>query len=229
MASESGDVITILGFGSLLSERSSRLTFPELTNFRLGRIPNYRRVFGHPASIFFQRNIANMDTLEMSSLSAESGGPGFICAVFEVPNRDMMTNGIPSEAFLEREEEFNIITVPFLENGSKEVVSEGILCTRSTDEEYVRRWGTARLQKNYGAYGVSTIWGWEKDSGLKPCAIYLRHCVLAAESMGPECYASFLDETFLIDRKTTVRQYLEQNPNILTTLPPPELATRYGG
>jgi hypothetical protein len=92
-----------------------------------------------------------MDTLEMSSLSAESGGPGFICAVFEVPNRDMMTNGIPSEAFLEREEEFNIITFPFLENGSKEGLSGGILCTRSTHEEYVQRWGTASLQGNYRA------------------------------------------------------------------------------
>ena len=74
----------------------------------------------------------------MSSLSAESGGPGFICAVFEVPNNDMMTNDIPSKAFLEREEEFNIITFPFLENGSKEGLSGGILWTRSTHEEYVR-------------------------------------------------------------------------------------------
>jgi hypothetical protein len=46
--------IKILGFGSLLSERSSRMTFPKLENFRLGRVPNFRRVFGHPASIFFQ-------------------------------------------------------------------------------------------------------------------------------------------------------------------------------
>lgn len=45
--------ITILGFGSLLSLQSARLTFPTLTNFRLGRIPNHRRVFAHPASIFF--------------------------------------------------------------------------------------------------------------------------------------------------------------------------------
>ena len=35
---------TILGFGSLLSEQSSRLTFPDLENFRLVRVPNYRRL-----------------------------------------------------------------------------------------------------------------------------------------------------------------------------------------
>ena len=64
--------VTILGLGSLLSERSSRSTFPDLINFRLGRVSNkYRRVFGHPASIFFQRELADMTTKEMSSLSAE--------------------------------------------------------------------------------------------------------------------------------------------------------------
>lgn len=30
--------MTIAGFGSLLSERSARSTFPDLTNFRVGRV-----------------------------------------------------------------------------------------------------------------------------------------------------------------------------------------------
>ena len=30
--------VTVLGLGSLLSERSSRVTFPTLENFRLGRV-----------------------------------------------------------------------------------------------------------------------------------------------------------------------------------------------
>ncbi len=66
--SNKDDTITILGFGSLLSQKSSRVTFPTLRNFRLGRVRDHRRVFAHPASIFFQRGIANLDTLEMSSL-----------------------------------------------------------------------------------------------------------------------------------------------------------------
>ena len=133
------DKITLLGFGSLLSERSSRTTFPDLENFRLGRVPNYRRVFGHPAYIFFKRGIANKDTLEMSSLSAEyaEGHPGFICSIFEVPNDDMMADGIPSPAFLEREEEFNIVEVPYFDLGDdtdNDQPKKAILCTSSTDE-----------------------------------------------------------------------------------------------
>ena len=39
--------MTIAGFGSLLSERSARTTFPALRNFRLGRVRGFRRVFAH--------------------------------------------------------------------------------------------------------------------------------------------------------------------------------------
>ncbi|KAH8044938.1 hypothetical protein JL720_16882 [Aureococcus anophagefferens] len=58
---------TILGFGSLLSEQSARLTFPDLDEFRLVRVRGYRRVFGHAASIFFERGIADAATKEFSS------------------------------------------------------------------------------------------------------------------------------------------------------------------
>ena len=229
------DTITILGFGSLLSEKSSRLTFPDLTNFRLARVPHYRRVFAHPASIFFQRQIADLRTLQMSSLSVEyvgEGYPGFIASVFEVPNRDMMEDGVPSPAFLEREEEFDIVEVPYVplnqkQNQSTHNNNKGLICARSTDQAYLQRWGSERFDRHFRQYGVDTIWGWEKDSGLRPCAVYLRHCYLAAESMG--CLDSFLDETFLVDRTTTIRTYLKEHPYVLEQLPPEELRGRYSG
>ncbi|KAG7346390.1 hypothetical protein IV203_005458 [Nitzschia inconspicua] len=226
-------MITILGLGSLLSERSSRMTFPELQNFRLGRVPNYRRVFGHPASIFFQRGIANLETKEISSLSAEPcpGHAGFVCSVFEVPNSDMMSeNGVPSLAFLEREEEFNILPdVVYHGLDSPDATGTGILCTSSDDDTYLSRWGKDHFQKQYGQYGVDTIWGWKRDSGLRPCAVYLRHCYLAAKSMGEVCFSSFLDETYLVDRETILRDYIASNPKVLEVQPPPELVGRYSG
>lgn len=223
--------ITILGFGSLLSERSSRMTFPELTNFRLGRVPNYRRVFGHATSIFFKRQIANQETKEMASLSAEyvHQDHGFVCTVFEVDSKDMMEDGAPSQAFLEREEEFNIITVPYVDITTGETCQGGILCARGSDEEYLKRWGQAHFDDEYTKFGIKTIWNYDEASGLRPCATYLRHCTLAAEAMGEECYNSFLDETFLVDRKTTLRTYLKENPHVMNTVPPTELAIRYGG
>jgi len=257
---------TILGLGSLLSERSSRSTFPDLKNFRLGRVSGgYRRVYGHPAAIFFQRGIANLETKEMSSLGAEKlgfepgwsdpekcgentdGGSyrgGFVCSVFEVPrdqvylDEDDGNGGIiskPTGEFLKREEEFDIVEVPFVDysdttTGNNETEKIGTLCTRYTDEGVIERWGKDHFEENYAENGIETIWGWKLDSGLRPCRVYLRHCCLAAESMGAECYDSFLDETFLVDRTTTVRQYLEERPGLLdNALPPPELVGRYSG
>jgi len=233
------DYITILGFGSLLSENSSRFTFPDLRNFRLGRLPNYRRVFGHPTSLFFRRGIANPETLELSSLSVEyAPGHSLIVSVFEVSSEGMMEDGIPSADFLEREEEFDIVTVPYEdffvssnsdENDESRSLSEGIVCTKSTDEAYLKRWGEERFQQHFGKYGIDTIWNWKRDSKLRPCAVYFRHCYLAAKSMGPLCFESFLDETYLVDRATTVRQYLQQHPEVLDARPPPDLESRYCG
>lgn len=57
-----------------------------------------------------------------------------------------------------------------------------------------------------------------------PCS-----CVLAARSMGAEAERSFLDDTFLADRVTTVRAWLEANPSIFDERPPPALEGRYSG
>jgi len=255
------DAVTILGLGSLLSERSSRLTFPALRNFRLGRVPSHRRVFCHPAAIFFERGIANKQTLEMSSLSCEyvdNSSVGFVCSVFEVPADEIMADPvlsvaggggdavekggiIPSAAYLEREEEFDIVEAEYQEldpqhhqqlcDTSAASKRMGILCRRSTDEAYRARWGSNRLAEKYGKHGINSIWDeWSRpDSGILPCAPYLRHCVLAAEKMGPVCYESFMDETYLADRVTTIREYLERNPDVMHTVPPGDLAIRYGG
>jgi len=300
--------VTILGLGSLLSERSSRTTFPDLTNFRLGRVSNkYRRVFGHPASIFFQRGLANKQTKEFSSLSAEEiifdadadadaesnrdndhvssqsqsqYRGGFICSVFEVPREQVFLEDDeekesksvgdgddkreekrrrkpkPTGAFLEREEEFDIVEVNYVDlssiddnnsnsnsSNNKDIPVEkiGVLCTRYTDDDYIKRWGKERFDEHYSKYGIDTIWGYKTNSGLLPCRVYLKHCYLASQSqsmaMGSgsssssnECFNSFLDETFLVDRKTTIRQYLKDNPNLIkTTIPPPGFEERYSG
>jgi hypothetical protein len=243
--SQDGKYITILGFGSLLSERSSRLTFPNLCRFRLVRVPNYRRVFAHPTSIFLRRGIANRSTLEMASLSCEyDASTGFLATAFEIPVAEMVEPGSgsyrPSPAFVEREEEFAIVPVPYIEEGAAvtDAVKVGMICAQSTDEIYFHKWGLDHFQKHFGDYGITTIWNWPKggensDSELgflRPCAIYLYHCCLAAQNMGPTCYDSFLDETFLVDRTTTLRQYLQQYPRLLQEIVvPPELQDRYCG
>ena len=106
---------------------------------------------------------------------------------------------------------------------------KGMLCAASTDDAYIERWGRRRFAESYESLGMHTIWGWSRDAGLRPCATYARHCALAAEKLGPVAYASFLDETVLCDRVTTIREYLSRHPEVMTTLPPESLRERYSG
>lgn len=128
---------TIVGFGSLLSIASSRSTFPELENFRIGRVHGYKRLFQHPAGIFFERGIAVLDTKEMSSLSTEPcDGCSFTVSIFDINESEV-------PALEEREEEFDMIMVPFTDEfGTK---GEGYMCTQSSDEKYLARWVSVHI------------------------------------------------------------------------------------
>ncbi|KAK9288259.1 hypothetical protein L1049_016709 [Liquidambar formosana] len=215
--------ISICGFGSLLSERSARSTFPDLINFRVARLNGFRRVFAHAAPIFFERGIANPDTKEISSLSVEPcEGESLIVTVFEIQRSE-----IPS--FIKRELEFRFLAVFPETLDAKPYTSPAVLCARYSDEEFfqIRCKGSKEIYfQQYGRYDIHKIW---RDDIL-PCRVYLRHCVLAARNLGDAAYNNFLDHTFIADRKTTIRQYLETTGSgIMEEEPPEPLKNRYGG
>ncbi|XP_031742775.1 uncharacterized protein LOC101211120 isoform X2 [Cucumis sativus] len=202
------DYISVSGFGSLLSVRSARGTFPELINFRVARLNGFRRFFGHVAPIFFERGIAKPETKEISSLCSEPcEEENIIITVFEIKKSE-----IP--AFIQREIEFRFLAV---------------LCSRFTDEEFfqVRCKGNKDiLFHHYGRHNIDKIW---RDDIL-PCRVYLRHCVLAAKNLGEIAYNNFLDHTFLGDRRTTVREYLTRyDSGIMEEEPPESVKFRYEG
>lgn len=227
--------MSIAGFGSLLSIDSARYTFPDLQNFRTRKIDDFRRVFAHTAPVFFERGIAKLDTLEISSLSCEeASGHSIVVSVFDVPYSPETV-----QAVIDREHEFRFLAVqPLpLDAGSSATAQStaqpaaqqdalAVICGRWDDVSYVaRRCPPDEFQKRFKVHGVDRVW---RDDVL-PCRTYCRHCVLAARKLGPEAEASFLDGTFLADRRTTVKQHLAANPDIMSELPPPELAARYSG
>ncbi|TMW65825.1 hypothetical protein Poli38472_003590 [Pythium oligandrum] len=216
-------MVTIVGFGSLLSEKSARSTFGDaMTNFRLARMRNYRRVFAHPGSIFFERGIANLATKEISSLSVEPAeGRSFLISVFDLPE-----SMLPD--FYEREEEYRIVSADFEElDGTPG--GQGLMCTRWTDEEYIQHRGQETFDRLYKRHGVDTIWGWDEHSGILPCRVYLRHCLLSVKKLGDMVYEDFVQSSFLGDRKTTIKEYITANPSIMKELPPAHLSERYNG
>ncbi|XP_058083083.1 uncharacterized protein LOC131231024 [Magnolia sinica] len=215
--------ISVCGFGSLLSERSARSTFPDLINFRMGKLHGFRRIFCHVAPIFFDRGIAKEETGEISSLSVEPcQRETLVITVF-----DIKISEVPS--FIEREHEFRFLAVVPEEMNGEPFTRPAVLCARYSDEEYfhVRCKGSKEIFfQRYGRLNIQKIW---RDDIL-PCRVYLRHCVLAAKNLGEAAYENFLDHTFLADRKTTIRQYLyTTGSGIMEEEPPEALKSRYGG
>ncbi|KAL0538010.1 hypothetical protein IC582_027004 [Cucumis melo] len=218
------DYISICGYGSLLSGMSARSTFPELINFRIARLNNIRRVFGIIAPIFFEHGIAKPETKEISSLFAEPcEGETIIITVFEIKKSE-----IP--AFIQREFAYRFLAVLPETLDGKLYHKPAVLCSRSTDERFFQVKCKGKKDIFFRYYGrhnnVDRIW---RDDIL-PCRVYLRHCILAAKSLGDTVYNNFLDHTFLGDRRTTIRKYLVANgSSIIEEEPPKSLKSRYGG
>eukprot|EP00927_Polykrikos_kofoidii_P034021 TRINITY_DN28864_c0_g1_i1.p1 TRINITY_DN28864_c0_g1~~TRINITY_DN28864_c0_g1_i1.p1 ORF type:complete len:239 (+),score=21.92 TRINITY_DN28864_c0_g1_i1:27-719(+) len=220
--------MTVIGFGSLLSQRSALTTFPTLQNFRFARVRGVRRVFRHPAGIFYERGIVPTER-EFCSLSVEPcEGHSLVVSVMEI-------EGVDEPALAKREEEYDLVPTPFfsLEGDTDEPEGVGLMClpfsAESDKETFIQRWGAERWESSYGRWGHETIWGIPADSGALPCPVYLRSCVLAATKAGQPALDSFMDGTFLVDRTTTVRMYLRNRPDIMETEPPESLRERYGG
>jgi hypothetical protein len=244
--------VRIIGFGSLLSEKSARRTFPTLRDFTLTAIPGACRVFGHAAPIFFERGIANAGPpYEFSSLCAEPwipaqergslnlGSEGDFALSLEQAKAAIREGRyiaataflIPPEAMVEferREPEFAYVKVqPYALAGDGPCGIPAIMCGRGSDNLLRSRLegsDSASWHSMVTQYGIDTLWHHPPDKIL-PCRSYLRLCVLAADLLGVK--DNFLDTTLLADRQTTVREHLLRHPSLLETVPPEAVAVYY--
>lgn len=219
--------ITLLAYGALLSESSSRLTFPDLQDFRHVRVNGWRRVFAHPHLFLLQQNL--VDGMHLASLSVEPDPQcSFVAASFRVRLTEEQR-----VAFVEREKGYDIISVPYHDLIDDSSVSPsqslplnmGVICVRSTDDQHPELIADLPTTLPY-----PSIWSWPQDSGLLPADIYLRHCLLAVDKAGLK--DSFCQDTYLADRKTSLAEYLSDPTNferVMNSRPPPDLATRFGG
>ena len=90
--------------------------------------------------------------------------------------------------------------------------------------------GREKFKKDYQDFGLQTIWNHPRDSGILPCRVYLRHCLLACKNLSEQVYTNFIENTYLADRKTTLRKYLEtESEKVFAAKPPEGLESRYSG
>jgi len=65
--------------------------------------------------------------------------------------------------------------------------------------------GVPDISALYAQYGVSAFW----HTQHLPAEVYLKHCLAAARELGEDWVNNFLDTTYIHDRETSLRSYLE--------------------
>ncbi|KAE8681168.1 putative protein phosphatase 2C 73-like [Hibiscus syriacus] len=203
--------ISICGFGSLVSERSARSTFPSLLNFRVAKLKGFRRVFAHVAPIFFDRGIPSQKLRELEFR--------FLAVLPETLDGEPFANPAVLCGRYSDEEFFQIRC-----KGSKDI--------------YFQQYGRCNIEKIWQDDILQChvylrhclIFSVCISCRAVPCSAYLQHCVLAAKNLGDIAYNNFLDHTFLGDRTTTMRTYsTTTGSGIMEEQPPESLKSRYGG
>jgi len=194
-------MVSIVGYGSLLSETSARETIPGLSNFRLVEVPGYKRIFNKVGVIFISRHKADPLSLHLASCSTQPSPQNtIICSQFECTEAEYV-------ALFEREHRFNWVEVATLQGEER---SQALMCTGSTDEYYrLQKCASEQeYQERVGQYYSGKLW---RDDIL-PFPRYLSFCLKAAASQGEEVLNNFLDHSYLADGVTTIRTYLERDP-----------------
>lgn len=195
-------MITILGIGSLLEEASARRTCPTLQNFRLVKVPNFKRVFNKTNSTLVHQNALPNNTKAYACVSAMPCQKiTIVTSAFDIPDAEWLP-------FLKRESEYNLQKVRMIEENQSH--NTGILCTGVYDSDTAceHACNTDPFRKELWDAFKSKYNGpmWRKD--LLPTEEYLRRCLKAANTCGDEVYQNFIQTTFLGDGTTTIAAYL---------------------
>lgn len=203
----SNELITVIGYGSLLSEESAKETVPGLDNFRLVKVPGYRRIFNKVGISFIYRyNLAPAD-IHIASCSTQKDPDCEITAcAFEVKADEFLD-------LYEREHRFQWVEVKaFQDNGG---VVNGRMCTQSSDEFYrLNKCITEEKYHHYvGQYYSGAIW----RNDILPFPVYLNHCLTATLTHGEAVYENFINTTYLANGVTTIKKLLIEQPGYLDT------------
>jgi hypothetical protein len=196
--------ITIIGIGSLLLEEWAKKTCPNLTNFRLAEISNYKRVFNKTDSFLVRNDLLPKDSKAYACLSAipTKNAPNMIVSAFEIP----LSEWAP---FMQREFEYKLIEVPFKERITLQS-GQGILCVgdykNDQECEHIVYADPLRLRKwtEFRDKYDGPMWRYD----LLPEPEYLNACLTISKDAGEEVYNNFVETTFLGDGRS-IKTYLE--------------------
>jgi len=203
------ELITIIGFGSLLSEESARRTCPSLSSFRLGKVHGYGRVFN---KIDPKSENLNSDNVANWALVDKPDNVTLV-TLFEIDREDY-------PAFARREVDYDLRCIKYIELET-DIKGEGIGCCAFNDDgEFHAYLENHPIQKSFyhearqtGPYKGAV---WRND--ILPRPKYLAFCLESARILGKHYVENILNHGYLADQTTTLGEYLSHNASRLNYL-----------
>lgn len=208
------EMISVFGYGSLMSPNSSNRTMPTAKNHRKGSLEGYLRIFSLVSIVGLKKGDSNIDTLEMAALAIK---PKPNCIVkgnlFDIPIDEL-------PAYFEREHRYKKLKLPIVDHGvdgkSNTLISAWV-CIEQTNEEYRSTMNNEEWDERIGQYynndppGYGKLWG---RLDIFPMRNYLINCLNAAFELGGNNYiTNLLDEGYIADGITTIREYILKYPD----------------
>ena len=193
--------ITVIGFGSLLSEQDARRSCPNLTGFRRAVVRGHRRVFHKVDS-----NIGGLtQDLHIADWTFSSDDrDDTLVTVFEVPAGEW-------PVLVAREFDYDLKEVPFEEaDTGKQGTGIGCFGFESNAACDERGQNDPMRSKDYARYRRFYS-GPIYRQDIFPWSYYLARCLNAAHKQATEYVHNILDHAYLADGETTIRSYLKMH------------------
>ena len=190
---------TVIGYASLLSPISIHRLFPNVGRIMPVKIPGHARCFNSYGTLSVKRGLAQKGGKELAHAAAVLRQDSLIYALaFELDEADF-------ETYRRHEFRYDLrdIEVILCEGGKS---FEAVICYEGADHLIdTSLVGVSDIYALYGEYEVSSFW----HAQHLPAEVYLKHCLAAARELGADWVSNFLDTSYIHDRETTLRAYLE--------------------
>lgn len=205
-------VLSIFGYGSLMTYSSVLRTMPNAVHHRGGTLQGYSRTFSLVSISGVRSGTADFDTLEVAALGVRPcSSPDAVVrgVLFDIPEDEFA-------AFVEREHRYRVLKLPVIDADAYAKDSDGIVeawvVVEQTDEQYRGTMSSDEYESRVGRYYSGQLWG---RPDIKPMREYLSNCIIAADAVDTELgqhdnahLTNFLDECLLANGATSIREYV---------------------
>ena len=189
----------VIGYASLLSEISIRRLFPNVGRIIPVIINHHARCFNSFGTLSIKAGLEVSESKTLAHASAIYRPNSVLYALaFELDNADFNT-------YVKHEFRYHLkdVSVYALENNER---FHAIMCYENVDQNIdVSLIGLKDIWELYGMYSTSSFW----HTSHLPAKAYLEHCIASARDINIVVLNNFLDMSFLHDRTTSIRSFLE--------------------